>query len=340
MRTAHPTGLCEHPHKPRTAAAQRPETNPRRGRPRAYSVFRRDDPPPDFARQPNVQEGTDRQPRRHRLPNHPHVKKLGVGSVAVYSKADQHSLHVAQADEAVCIGEAAASESYLVAERILEAAKATGADAIHPGYGFLSENADFARACEAAGIAFIGPTPEQMLDFGLKHTARELAEHSGVPLLPGTGLLDSVEAALAAAAAIGYPVMLKSTAGGGGIGMQLCYDAGALKDAYGSVKRLSQNNFSNNGIFLEKYVEQARHIEVQLFGDGAGKVIALGERDCSLQRRNQKVVEETPAPNIPDGVRAELLATAERLGRRVNYRSAGTVEFIFDAASGAFYFLR
>ncbi|QKT05003.1 urea carboxylase [Ectothiorhodospiraceae bacterium 2226] len=267
------------------------------------------------------------------------LKRLGVHAVAVYSKADAHSLHVAQADEAVCIGEAAAAESYLVAERILEVAKQTGAEAVHPGYGFLSENADFAAACEAAGIAFIGPTPQQMRDFGLKHTARDLAEQCGVPMLPGTGLLPSVDEALEAAERIGYPLMLKSTAGGGGIGMQLCYDAAALSDAYASVKRLSQNNFANSGIFLEKYVEQARHIEVQLFGDGRGQVIALGERDCSLQRRNQKVVEETPAPNLPEAVREELLATAERLGRSVNYRSAGTVEFIVDARSGAFYFL-
>ncbi|MEX0870683.1 MAG: urea carboxylase, partial [Aquisalimonadaceae bacterium] len=224
-------------------------------------------------------------------------------------------------------------------ERILQAARDTGAQAIHPGYGFLSENAGFAEACEAAGIAFIGPTGQQMRDFGLKHTARSLAEHNGVPLLPGTGLLDNPDQAAEQAARIGYPVMLKSTAGGGGIGMQLCHDEATLREAFGSVQRLSQNNFSNSGIFLEKYVEHARHIEVQLFGDGRGQVIALGERDCSLQRRNQKVVEETPAPKLPADVRAALLETAERLGRGVSYRSAGTVEYIFDAATGAFYFL-
>ena len=267
------------------------------------------------------------------------LKRLGVQSVAVYSEADRHSLHVRQADEAVHIGESAASASYLDADRILRVARETGAEAIHPGYGFLSENAEFAEACEAAGIAFIGPTGQQMRDFGLKHTARRLAEANDVPMLPGTGLLKSLEGAVSEAQGIGYPVMLKSTAGGGGIGMQLCHGEAELRDAYDSVKRLSQNNFSNSGIFLEKFVRRARHIEVQLFGDGQGGVIALGERDCSLQRRNQKVVEETPAPNITDAVRADLLTAAEKLGRGVNYRSAGTVEYIFDADTEQFYFL-
>ncbi len=267
------------------------------------------------------------------------LKALGVRSVAVYSEADRHSLHVQQADEAVHIGDSAASASYLNSERILEVARETEAEAIHPGYGFLSENAGFAEACEAAGIVFIGPTPQQMRDFGLKHTARRLAQENGVPMLPGTGLLESLEEALISAGEIGYPVMLKSTAGGGGIGMQLCSDEADLRDAYDSVKRLSENNFANSGLFLEKFVERARHIEVQLFGDGRGRVIALGERDCSLQRRNQKVVEETPAPHIDQATRRELLRAAEMLGRGVKYRSAGTVEYIFDADTGAFYFL-
>ena len=267
------------------------------------------------------------------------LRRLGIPSVAVYSEADRHSLHVRQADEAVCIGEAVASASYLDADRILAVARETGAQAIHPGYGFLSENAAFAEACEASGIVFIGPTPQQIRDFGLKHTARRLAEENGVPMLPGTGLLEGLDAALQGADEIGYPVMLKSTAGGGGIGMQLCRDADALRVAFDSVRRLSQNNFSNNGLFLEKFVEHARHVEVQLFGDGRGQVIALGERDCSLQRRNQKVVEETPAPNLEDSVRQELLAAAESLGQGVAYRSAGTVEYILDAQTGAFYFL-
>ncbi len=267
------------------------------------------------------------------------LKAMGVRSVAVYSKADAQSLHVTQADEAVCIGEALASESYLDVGKVLAAAEQTGAQAIHPGYGFLSENAAFAEACERRGIAFIGPTPQQLRDFGLKHTARSLAEASGVPLLPGTGLLKDVSHALAEAAVIGYPVMLKSTAGGGGIGMQLCHDEQQLSEAFATVQRLGQANFANAGIFLEKYVAHARHIEVQIFGDGEGQVVALGERDCSLQRRNQKVVEETPAPNLPDSVRRQLLETACRLGSSVDYRSAGTVEYIYDAGSQAFYFL-
>jgi urea carboxylase len=267
------------------------------------------------------------------------LKAMGVKSVAVYSEADAQSLHVSQADEAVCIGEALASESYLDMGKVLDAAEQTGAQAIHPGYGFLSENAAFAEECERRGIAFIGPTPQQLRDFGLKHTARSLAEVSGVPMLPGTGLLKGVPQALAEAARIGYPVMLKSTAGGGGIGMQLCHDEQQLSEAFATVQRLGQNNFANAGIFLEKYVAAARHIEVQIFGDGNGQVVALGERDCSLQRRNQKVVEETPAPNLSDAVRQALWETARQLGESVNYRSAGTVEYIYDPASEHFYFL-
>jgi urea carboxylase len=267
------------------------------------------------------------------------LKRMGVGTVAVYSEADRHSLHVRDADEAVPIGPAAAAHSYLDAERILSAARDAGAGAIHPGYGFLSENAGFAQACEAAGIAFAGPTPGQIRDFGLKHRARALARDAGLPMLPGTELLESPEQALDDAHRIGFPVMLKSTAGGGGIGMQLCRDEAGLRDAWDSVQRLAKNNFANTGMFLEKYVEHARHIEVQIFGDGLGEVIALGERDCSLQRRNQKVVEEAPAPNLSGTVRARLLADAEALGRGVRYRSAGTVEYLYDADTGDYYFL-
>jgi urea carboxylase len=267
------------------------------------------------------------------------LRKMGVKSVAVYSEADRHSLHVRLADEAVEIGPAPAAQSYLRAEKILEAAKATGAQAIHPGYGFLSENPGFAEDCAAAGIAFIGPSPAQMRAFGLKHTARDLAEENRVPLLPGSGLLSDAGHAQAEAARIGYPVMLKSTAGGGGIGMRLIWSADELVDAFQSVERLARANFKEAGIFLEKYVEHARHIEVQIFGDGRGHVVALGERDCSVQRRNQKVIEETPAPGLTAVQRANLLATAVRLGEAVGYRSAGTVEFVYDTLSGAFYFL-
>ena len=267
------------------------------------------------------------------------LKRMGIQSVAVYSEADARSLHVQMADEAVCIGAAAAAESYLRSERILEVALSTGAQAIHPGYGFLSENAVFAEQCAEAGVVFIGPTPDQMRRFGLKHTAREIADENHVPLLPGSGLLADVGHAHAEASRIGYPVMIKSTAGGGGIGMRLCWSADELNEAFQSVARLARANFKDAGIYLEKYVEHARHIEVQLFGDGKGGVIALGERDCSVQRRNQKVIEETPAPNLSAAVRQQLLDTAVRLGKAVDYQSAGTVEFVFDALSGDFYFL-
>ncbi len=267
------------------------------------------------------------------------LRRLGVESVAVYSDADRHSLHVAAADRAVRIGEPAAARSYLVVERIFAAARETGAEAIHPGYGFLAENDGFAERCERAGVAFVGPTPEQMRAFGLKHTARQLAADNDVPLLPGSALLATEKDALRAAREVGYPVMLKSTAGGGGIGMQLCRDEQALRAAFEPVRRLSRNNFADDGVFVEKFVERARHIEVQIFGDGRGDVIALGERDCSLQRRNQKVVEETPAPNFPPRVRDAMLATAERLARAVDYRSAGTVEYLYDADREQFYFL-
>lgn len=267
------------------------------------------------------------------------LHRMGVKAVAVYSEADRHAPHVRAADEAVCIGPAPVAESYLDVDAVVKACLETEAEAVHPGYGFLSENPGFAERLEAEGVAFIGPTPDQMRIFGLKHTAREAAEQSGVPLLPGSGLVIDEAAAMAAAGRIGYPVMLKSTAGGGGIGLQLCRSQDELPGLFATVRRLSQANFSDPGIFVEKYVERARHVEVQIFGDGAGKVIALGERDCSLQRRNQKVVEETPAPNLPEATRQRLIDAAIALGERVGYRSAGTVEFIYDEASDEFYFL-
>ena len=267
------------------------------------------------------------------------LRRLGVRSVAVYSEADAGSMHVAMADESVCLGPAAVSASYLKTTAIIDAAMQTGAQAIHPGYGFLSENPAFVEAVEAAGLVFLGPTASQMRVFGLKHTARALASAAQVPLLPGTGLLSDLQTALLQAERIGYPVMLKSSAGGGGIGMQMCGGADELSAAFESVKRLAQANFSDAGVFLERYVSDARHIEVQVFGDGAGGVITLGERDCSLQRRNQKVIEETPAPNLRPEVRQALHDTARKLAQQVSYRSAGTVEFVVDASSQAFYFL-
>ncbi|MCV4263290.1 urea carboxylase [Pseudomonas capsici] len=267
------------------------------------------------------------------------LRTLKVKGVAVYSEADAASLHLMQADEAHSLGEGGASGTYLAVDKILAIARNSGAKAIHPGYGFLSENAAFAQACEDAGIAFVGPTPEQLRVFGLKHTARALAREHGVPMLEGTELLDSLESALTAARGIGYPVMLKSTAGGGGIGMRVCLDAEELADSFEAVKRLGQNNFSDAGVFIEKYIQRARHLEVQVFGDGQGEVLALGVRDCSVQRRNQKVLEETPAPNLPDGMAEELCEAAIKLAKAVSYRSAGTVEFVFDSEDQRFYFL-
>ncbi len=267
------------------------------------------------------------------------LRQMGVISVAVYSDVDADSLHVIQADEAYCLGEGGATQTYLDQDKILAIAKESGAQAVHPGYGFLSENPDFVSRCENNGLVFLGPTPAQMNAFGLKHSARELAELAQVPLLPGTGLLSGLDEALIKAEEVGYPIMLKSTAGGGGIGMQRCNSAQALTDAYESVKRLSENNFSNSGIFIEKFIEQARHIEVQIFGDGEGVVVALGERDCSAQRRNQKVIEETPAPNLSDETRSALQSTAIRLAAQANYRNAGTVEFVLDQKTEQFYFL-
>ncbi|MCM1959340.1 urea carboxylase [Acinetobacter modestus] len=267
------------------------------------------------------------------------LKKLGIQSVAVYSEADRDSLHVTLADEAIFIGPSPAQESYLNIDKILAAANASGAEAIHPGYGFLSENAAFSELCEKNGIAFIGPTAQQMLDFGLKHTARELAIQNNVPLLPGSQLLLDQADAIQQADLIGYPVMLKSTAGGGGIGMRLVWNEAELQDAYQTVSYLAQANFKDAGLYLEKFVQNARHIEVQIFGDGKGNVIALGERDCSVQRRNQKVIEETPAPHLDDQQRQYIQNVAIQLMESVQYRSAGTVEFVMDTDSQAFYFL-
>ncbi|MEY2605623.1 MAG: urea carboxylase [Verrucomicrobiota bacterium] len=267
------------------------------------------------------------------------LQKLGIRSVAVYSDADVHAMHVAMADEAFRIGPAPAAQSYLDGEQILRVAKQSGAQAIHPGYGFLSENADFAERCETSGIRFVGPAPEQIRSFGLKHFARDLAAKAHVPFLPGSRLLADAQDALKAAEEIGYPVMLKSTAGGGGIGLQLCRAGDDLVDRFETVKRLGETNFKHTGIYLERFVEIARHIEVQIFGDGEGKVLALGERDCSVQRRNQKVIEETPAPELSHKIRAELCDAATRLGESVNYASAGTVEFIYDTIARKFYFL-
>ncbi|MFG2521495.1 5-oxoprolinase/urea amidolyase family protein [Streptomyces sp. NPDC048527] len=267
------------------------------------------------------------------------ARRLGIRTVAVFSDPDRSAPHVRLADEAVRLGPAPAKESYLDADLILRAAKDTGAGAIHPGYGFLSEDAGFARRCEDAGIVFVGPSADQLELFGAKHTARAAAEAAGVPLAPGTGLLPDLPSALAAADRIGYPVMLKATGGGGGIGMSACRSTGELNDAWERVQRVAAASFSSAGVFLERLVENARHVEVQVFGDGHGHVVTFGDRDCSLQRRNQKVLEEAPAPALPDDVRAQLARSARELCASVGYRSAGTVEFVYDAARTEAYFL-
>jgi urea carboxylase len=267
------------------------------------------------------------------------LKEMGICSVAVYADADAESLHVQQADEAYCLGAGTAADTYLDENKLFTIVRKSGAEAVHPGYGFLSENPGFVRRCKKTGIVFIGPEPEHIEAFALKHNARQLAQDAGVPLIPGSDLLENIDAAVIAAKKISYPVMLKSTAGGGGIGMRVCVDEQALCDVFESVIRLSQNNFSNSGVFIEKYIAHARHIEVQIFGDGTGNAVALGERDCSLQRRNQKVIEETPAPNINKEVRKALHKTAIQLVSSINYVSAGTVEFIYDDQTGNFYFL-
>ena len=267
------------------------------------------------------------------------LRRMQIRSVAVFSEADAGSLHVAQADEAVCIGAPAATSSYLNDAALIAAAHKTGARAIHPGYGFLSENAEFAAQCAAEGLVFVGPTPENIRAFGLKHTARELARLQGVPLVPGSGILKDLDAARLAATDVGFPLMVKATAGGGGIGMRVCHDEAALDEAFPFVSRLAGNNFANGGVYVERFVPEARHVEVQIFGDGTGRVVALGERDCSLQRRNQKIIEETPAPRLSVSTRARMFECAVRLASAIRYRSAGTVEFLFDEDRDEFFFL-
>ena len=267
------------------------------------------------------------------------LDRMDIASLAVYAQSDRQSLHVQHATEAVPLGSGGPADTYLNIDKLLQIAREHCCDAVHPGYGFLSENSTFVQRCEAEGLAFIGPTSQQLELFGQKHLARQLSQETDVPLLPGTELLASVDEAKRHAARIGYPVMLKSTAGGGGIGMKLCHSARELSDAFASVQRLGASNFANDGVFLEKAIEKARHIEVQMFGDGKGGVLSIGERDCSAQRRNQKVIEECPAPRLAQNLRQELHDTAERLLAGINYRNAGTVEFLVDADTQKFYLL-
>lgn len=267
------------------------------------------------------------------------LKKLNIQSVSIYSEDDRESEHVAAADHSVLLKGATLSETYLNAQQIVDIAKSQGADAIIPGYGFLSENAEFATLCEASNIVWIGPTPEQMQNLGLKHKARELAKEAGIPLVPGSALLHSLEEAYVEADRIGYPIMLKSTAGGGGIGLYMCSDRNDLADKFEKVKQLGKSSFNDDGLFLERFIRNARHIEVQILGNGRGKVKHAGERDCSLQRRNQKVIEESPATFVPESVRAAMRTAAIHLGQSLHYRNVGTVEFIYDSESEEFFFL-
>lgn len=268
------------------------------------------------------------------------LRKMGILSFAIYSSADARAPHVTQADVALPLVGNTVSDTYLNSNQILDLAIKANADAVIPGYGFLSENADFAAAVEAVGLIWVGPTPQQMSDLGLKHRAREIALTAGIPVVPGSkGLVSSLEDALAEAEKIGYPVMVKSTAGGGGIGLQRCADIDSLREAFDGVRRLGQANFGDDGVFIEHFIDRARHIEVQVLGDGAGRVICAGERDCSLQRRNQKVVEESPAGFVPVEVRANMRRAAGALVASLQYRNVGTVEFIFDIDTEKFYFL-
>ncbi|HEY4124593.1 MAG TPA: biotin carboxylase N-terminal domain-containing protein, partial [Rhizomicrobium sp.] len=267
------------------------------------------------------------------------LKCMDITSVCVASDADRFTLPMRMADRLVRLGDGPPVATYLDIDAIIAACHSTGAEAVHPGYGFLSENIAFAERCYKEGIVFIGPRPEHIRAFGLKHTAREIAAKAGVALLPGSGLLSDVGHALLEAERIGYPVMLKSTAGGGGIGMQLCHTPEELAQRYESVGRLASGNFGDARLYLERFVARARHVEVQIFGDGKGGIIALGERDCSLQRRNQKVVEETPAPNLSQSVRRALREAAVALGKAISYESAGTVEFVYDVEREEAYFL-
>ncbi|MEM9837841.1 MAG: biotin carboxylase N-terminal domain-containing protein [Pseudomonadota bacterium] len=266
------------------------------------------------------------------------ARRMGIRTVAVYSDADAHALHVQMADEAHHLGPPPAAESYLLADKIIEIAKASGAEAIHPGYGFLSENARFSKACDEAGIAFIGPKPHTIEAMGSKARAKQLMAEAGVPMLPGyQGEEQSTDVFKAEADRIGYPVLLKAAAGGGGKGMRIVQRAEDLEAELESAKREAMSAFGDDRFIVEKFLSAPRHVEVQVFGDSHGSVVHLFERDCSVQRRYQKVVEEAPAPNIHDDTRAALHKAAVDAARKVDYVGAGTVEFLYDGADGVFF---
>ncbi|MEO0895961.1 MAG: acetyl-CoA carboxylase biotin carboxylase subunit [Bacteroidota bacterium] len=267
------------------------------------------------------------------------AREMGIGTVAVYSTADKESLHVRFADEAVCIGPHSSSESYLNMASIISAAEITGVDAIHPGYGFLAENSEFSQLCEDHGIKFIGPSGKVIDAMGDKSTAKDSMKKAGVPVVPGSdGLLDSLDQALVIAEECGYPVLLKATAGGGGKGMRKVFQPEEMEAAWNSAKAESGAAFGNDGLYLEKFVEEPRHIEIQVMADQHGNVFHLGERDCTIQRRHQKLVEEAPSPVITDETRQKMGTAAVNAAKFVNYEGAGTVEFLYDK-HGSFYFM-
>ncbi|MBE1486165.1 acetyl-CoA carboxylase biotin carboxylase subunit [Plantactinospora soyae] len=268
------------------------------------------------------------------------ARRLGVRTIAVYSEADADLPFVREADEAVCVGPANPAQSYRNPEAILAAAKSTNARAIHPGYGFLSENADFARTVEANGLIWVGPGADAITAMGDKINARNLMADAGVPVAPGTtDPAADVDAALAAAGTIGFPVMVKAAAGGGGMGMAVAADEAGLRTEYDKVRAFAERMFGDGSVLIERYFPRVRHVEVQILGLADGRVVALGERECSVQRRNQKLVEESPSPAVSAELRKRLLAAAVRAGEAVGYRNAGTVECLLDPATGEFFFL-
>ena len=266
-------------------------------------------------------------------------RELGIATVAIHSTADANALHVRFADEAVCIGPPPSKESYLNVPAVLSAAEITRADAIHPGYGFLSENADFAEVCENCKIRFIGPRPEMLRLMGNKVRARKAAKEAGLPLLPGSpGVVTSPKEAERFAAEIGFPVILKAAAGGGGRGMKIVRESSAIAQAFATASAEAVASFSNGDLYIERYVEKPRHIEIQIVADEHGKVIHLGERECSVQRRHQKLIEESPSPGVPDELRREMGRVALSAMNRIAYNNLGTIEFLMDER-GAFYFM-
>ncbi|WP_078552925.1 acetyl-CoA carboxylase biotin carboxylase subunit [Bacillus alkalicellulosilyticus] len=267
-------------------------------------------------------------------------RELGIESVAVYSEADKDSLHVRMADEAYCIGPTPSPKSYLNFTNIMSVATLTEVDAIHPGYGFLAENADFAEICAACNITFVGPSPEAINKMGTKDVARDTMEKAGVPIVPGSdGIVPSVEAGIQVANEIGYPVIIKATAGGGGKGIRVARTEEELKKGINITQQEAATAFGNPGVYIEKFIEDFRHVEIQVLADNYGNTIHLGERDCSIQRRLQKLLEETPSPALDGEKRAEMGEAAVAAAKAVNYSGAGTVEFIFDHNNGNFYFM-